>query len=126
MRFRLGVLGLLSLASIARADEPMVQVVVAAVDIGAGETVTMEKIAQKKAPERLITSSVVKPDSASYIVDQPLLVPVLAGDLLLWSQFATVNGDSHRVCREKVHVTGDAREQIARARTVIRAGAKKK
>lgn len=123
---RLGMVVGLVLAAVARADEPMVPVVVAAVDIGAGETVTMDMISQRKAPKRLITSSVVKPDSASYIVNQRLLVPVLAGDLLLWSQFETLKGDHERLCREATQVTGDAREQIARARAAIRAGRGKK
>lgn len=126
MSFRVGVMVVLVTAAVARADEPMVPVVVAAVDMGAGETVTLEKISQRKAPERLITSSVVKPDSASYIVNQKLLVPVLAGDLLLWSQLETQKGEHERVCREAIQVTGDAREQIARARTAIRVGARKK
>lgn len=37
-----------------------------------------------------MTSSVVKPDSVRYIVNQKLNVPVRAGDLLLWSQFERV------------------------------------
>jgi flagella basal body P-ring formation protein FlgA len=40
-------------------------------------------------PEQFVTTSVVKPDSASYIVDQKLLVPVQAGDPMLWSHFET-------------------------------------
>jgi pilus assembly protein CpaB len=40
-------------------------------------------------PEQFVTSSVVKPDSASYVVNQKVLVPVQAGDPLLWSQFET-------------------------------------
>ena len=39
--------------------------------------------------EGFVTSSVVKPDSASYVVNQKVLVPVQAGDPLLWSQFET-------------------------------------
>ncbi|MCC6336435.1 MAG: hypothetical protein IT380_20915 [Myxococcales bacterium] len=108
------------------AEEPRVAVVVAAVDIRAGETVTIEMISQRSVAKGLVTSSVVKPDSASYLIDQRVLVPVLAGDLLLWSQFETTKAEHHRVCREALKVTGDAREQIARARAAIRAGAKKK
>lgn len=110
----------------AHAEEPLVPVVVAAVDIAAGEMVTMEKISQRSAPRRLVTSSVVKPDSASYVVNQKLLVPVLAGDLLLWSQFETTKGEAQRACAEVLQVTGDARSQVARARAVIKAGAKKR
>jgi pilus assembly protein CpaB len=67
----------------------LVPVVVAAVDLSEGSVVTMEMVSQRSIPEQFITSSVVKPDSASYIVNQKVLVPVQAGDPLLWSQFET-------------------------------------
>ncbi len=67
----------------------LVPVVVAAVDISEGTVVTMEMISQRSIPEQFVTSSVVKPDSASYIVNQKVLVPLQAGDPLLWSQFET-------------------------------------
>ena len=67
----------------------LVPVVVAAVDISEGTVVTMEMISQRSIPEQFVTSSVVKPDSASYIVNQKVLVPLQGGDPLLWSQFET-------------------------------------
>src|SRR5438876_2510459 len=67
----------------------LVPVVVAAVDIPEGTVVTFDMISQRSVPEQFVTSSVVKPDSASYIVNQRVLVPVQAGDPLLWSQFET-------------------------------------
>ncbi len=67
----------------------MVPVVVAAVDMAENTVVSMENISKRSIPEQFVTSSVVKPDSASYIVNQRLLVPVQAGDMLLWSQFDT-------------------------------------
>jgi pilus assembly protein CpaB len=67
----------------------LVPVVVAAVDISEGTVVSMEMISQRSIPEQFVTSSVVKPDSASYIVNQKVLVPLQAGDPLLWSQFET-------------------------------------
>lgn len=67
----------------------LVQVVVAAVDISEGTTVTMDMISQRSVPEQFVTSSVVKPDSANYIANQKVLVPLQAGDPLLWSQFET-------------------------------------
>lgn len=66
-----------------------VPVVVATVDLAEGTVVTSEMIAARNVPEQFVTSSVVKPDSASYIVNQKVLVPVQAGDPLLWSQFET-------------------------------------
>ena len=67
----------------------LVPVVVAAVDISEGTVVSMEMISQRSIPEQFVTSSVVKPDSASYIVNQKVLVPLQSGDPLLWSQFET-------------------------------------
>ncbi len=67
----------------------LVPVVVAAVDISEGTVVSFDMISQRSVPEQFVTSSVVKPDSASYIVNQKVLVPVQAGDPLLWSEFET-------------------------------------
>src|SRR6188472_264324 len=67
----------------------LVPVVVAAVDISEGTVVTFDMISQRSVPEQFVTSSIVKPDSASYVVNQKVLVPIQAGDPLLWSQFET-------------------------------------
>ncbi len=64
-------------------------VVVAAVDIPAGTVVTFDMISQRSVEDRFVTVSVVKPDSASYIVNQKTMVPVLAGDVMRWSFFET-------------------------------------
>ena len=74
-------------AANARKGWNLVPVVVAAVDITENTVVTMEMISQRSIPEQFVTASVVKPDSASYIVNQKVLVPLVAGDPLLWSQF---------------------------------------
>lgn len=71
----------------ARKGWNLVPVVVAAVDISADTVVTMEMISQRSIPEQFVTSSVVVPDDASYVVNQKALVPLQAGDPLLWSQF---------------------------------------
>jgi pilus assembly protein CpaB len=67
----------------------LVPVVVAATDVSEGTVITFDMISQRSVPEQFVTSSVVKPDSASYVVNQKVLVPVQAGDPLLWSQFET-------------------------------------
>lgn len=67
----------------------LVPVIVAAEDIPEGTVVTFDMVSQRSVPEQFITSSVVKPDSASYIVNQKVLVPLQKGDPLLWSQFET-------------------------------------
>lgn len=66
-----------------------VPVLVANVDISEGTVVTTEMISQRSIPEQFVTSSVVKPDSASYIANQKVMVALQAGDPLLWSQFET-------------------------------------
>jgi pilus assembly protein CpaB len=51
--------------------------------------ITFDMVSQRPVPEQFVTSSVIKPDSANYIVGQKVLVPLQAGDPLLWSQFET-------------------------------------
>ncbi len=69
------------------AEEAWVPVVMAGVDMAEGTIVTMDMLVQRSMPSRYVTSSVIKPDSVSYIVGQPLNVPVQRGDTLLWTQF---------------------------------------
>lgn len=70
-------------------EENLVPIVVAGVDIEAGTLVTMEMLEQRTMPEQFSTTSIIKPDSVSYVVGQRLLVAVQKGDALLWSQFDT-------------------------------------
>lgn len=67
----------------------LVPVLVASDSIGEGTVITYDMISQRAVPEQFVTSSVIKPDSANYIVGQKILVPLQAGDPLLWSQFET-------------------------------------
>ena len=71
------------------AEEKWVPVVMAAHDMTEGTIVTFDDLVQKSMPERLVTTSIVKPDLASYIIGQKLTVAVQTGDALLWSQFET-------------------------------------
>ena len=89
----------------------LVPVVVAAVDIPEGTVVTFDMISQRSVPEQFVTSSVVKPDSASYVVNQKVLVPVQAGDPLLWSEFETTRATERlatRVMKKARAITIDA------------------
>ncbi len=79
------------LAKKARSGWNLVPVVVASQDIPEGTVVTFDLINQRSIPEQFVTSSVVKPDGVNHIVNHRLLVPVQAGDLLLWSQFESKN-----------------------------------
>ncbi len=67
----------------------LVPVVVAAVDLPEGTVVTSEHLSQRSVPEQFVTGSIIKPDSVSFVLGQRVLVPVAAGDGLLWSQFET-------------------------------------
>ena len=94
----------------------LVPVVVAAVDISEGTVVTFDMISQRSVPEQFVTSSVVKPDSASYVVNQKVLVPVQAGDPLLWSQFETTKAAerlSTKVQKKARAITIDAGKAVA-------------
>lgn len=65
----------------------LMPVVVAARPLAPGTLVTMEDFSQRSIPEQLATASVVKPDSASYVLNQAVLVPVAAGEPLRWAYF---------------------------------------
>jgi pilus assembly protein CpaB len=94
----------------------LVPVVVAAVDISEGTVVTMEMVSQRSIPEQFVTSSVVKPDSASYVVGQKVLVALQAGDPLLWSQFETTKASerlSTKVQKKARALTIDAKTTAA-------------
>jgi Flp pilus assembly protein CpaB len=94
----------------------LVPVVVAAQDIPEGTVVTFDAISQRSVPEQFVTSSVVKPDSVSYIVDQKILVPVQAGDPLLWSQFETKKKTGGLVAARDIPVGAKLTEEDMEAR----------
>ncbi len=77
----------------------LVPVIVASVDMTEGTVVTPEMLAQRSVPEQFVTSSVVKPDSASYVVGQRLQFAVAAGDPLQWSQFDAARAVEHLASR---------------------------
>lgn len=77
--------------------EEYVPIVVAARDLEEGTVVTMEMMEQRSIPARFATSSVVKPDSASYIMNQRIQVPVQRGDPMLWTHFETTNDSQKKI-----------------------------
>jgi pilus assembly protein CpaB len=90
----------------------LVPVVVANVDISEGTVVTMDMVSQRSIPEQFITSSVVKPDSASYVIGQKVMVALQAGDPLLWSQFETTRASerlTNKVVKRMRAMSIDAR-----------------
>jgi Flp pilus assembly protein CpaB len=89
----------------------LVPVVVASQDITEKTLVSFDMISQRSVPEQFVTSSVVKPDSASYIVNQKILVPVQAGDMMLWSQFETMKHIKGLVAAHDIPVSGKLTEE---------------
>lgn len=83
----------------ARRGWNLVPVLVATVDLSEGTVVTMEHLAQRSVPEQFVTSSVVKPDSASYVIGQKVQVAVAAGDPVLWNQFESTRAVEHLASR---------------------------
>jgi Flp pilus assembly protein CpaB len=63
----------------------LVPIVVAAVDVPENETITFEMISQRSIPEQFANGNMVKPDSASYVVNVRSLRALQAGDPLRWS-----------------------------------------
>jgi len=90
----------------------LVPVVVASQDIPEGSTITYEMIRQRNVPEQFVTASVVRPDSAAYVVGQKVVVPLQEGDPILWSQFETTKAAerlSTKVQKKLRAITLDAR-----------------
>ncbi len=71
------------------AEADYVPVLNAASDLPEGTIITFDMIMQRQMPKQYVTTSIVKPEAALYIVGQKLLSPVQRGDALLWSNFAT-------------------------------------
>lgn len=65
-------------------------VLVSLLDLEEGTTVTVGMFEERPMPDAMLTSSVVKADSARFIAGQKLNVPVQKGDPLLWSAFETI------------------------------------
>ena len=73
---------------LARKGWTLVPVVIAARDLTPGTVVTMADLDQRSIPEQFETASVIKPDSASYVVNQAVNVPVAKGEPLRWGYFS--------------------------------------
>lgn len=65
----------------------LVPIAVAAQDLREGQIIDYDLISVRQVPEQFVTASVVRPDSTPYVLNQRILVPVQAGDPILWTQF---------------------------------------
>ena len=84
----------------ARANWQLTQVVVAAEELGVGDTVTLENVALRAVPEPYHGSGVVKGDMMNFILDQKLAVGVQMGDPLFMSQFVSMRTADQRLSRK--------------------------
>lgn len=75
-----------------RAGWELVPVLVAADDVEEGSVLSSDMVAVSRVPEQFVTGSVVRPDYAESVVGQRVLVPLRAGDPILWSHFETARG----------------------------------
>jgi pilus assembly protein CpaB len=75
-------------------------VVVAAEELGIGDTVTLENVALRAVPEPYHGSGVVKGDMMNFILDQKLAVGVQMGDPLFMSQFVSMRTADQRLSKK--------------------------
>jgi pilus assembly protein CpaB len=100
----------------ARQGWNLIPVVVAKQDLTEGALVTPEMMEERPIPEQFVTTSVVKPELASYIENQTLLVPLQRGDPFLWTQFETTRTSDHlssKVIRKGRAITIDASKKTS-------------
>lgn len=74
-------------AAKARRGWNLLPVIVASQDMEEGTVLTFDHVYQRSIPEQFVTRSIVRPGDADHIVNKKLLVPVKAGDPLLWTHF---------------------------------------
>ena len=119
----LSLLALASACSQASAAEPdasaMVTIVVARRALPVGSVVTFDDLQQRSVPASLVSSSVLKPDSATYIVNQKLILPLLAGDPVQWSFFESSPNKALDSCAKLEGEDASAEQQVARARQLV-------
>ena len=81
-----------------RAGWNLVPVTVLVKDQPSGHVLTRGDVASRQVPEQFVTASVVKPDSWSYVVGQPLVMPWRAGEPFIWAAMPGFAGDcGHRL-----------------------------
>jgi pilus assembly protein CpaB len=96
-----------------------VAIVVALRDLPAGSTLTYDDIAQRSIPAGLVSSSVLTPDSASYVINHKLTLPLLAGDPVQWTFFESSPQQVRESCAKFEGEDTSAEQQVARARQIV-------
>jgi pilus assembly protein CpaB len=70
----------------------LTSVLVAAHDIPAGTPLRADMLTRLFVPDQFVTSSVVSPDATEAVLGQTALLPLQAGDPVLWTQFESTQG----------------------------------
>lgn len=92
----------------------LVPVVVAAVDLQAGEALTLEQLSQRSMPEQFASQSFVRPQDAARIIGRKLNFPVVAGDPITWSQFTSLEAFTLTTeCQGAIHPAVEAAGKAA-------------
>lgn len=73
----------------------LIPVVVANRNVLPGTTIDRTMIAERPVPSQFVTSSVIRPGAAHFVIGQKVLVSLQPGDTLLWSQFANARKTEH-------------------------------
>jgi Flp pilus assembly protein CpaB len=107
----------------ASASEPapsgLVSIVVAGRDLPAGTVLTFEDLMQRAVPEELVTTSIARHDSASFLINSVLVHPLLEGDPVQWSFTLIGPKDVYEGCVKLVGEDASAQQQVARARQLV-------
>lgn len=115
---RLLMLAVWLLSAHAFAEDREVDVVVVAVDVSAGTTITAQMLSTRHLPQRFVTSSMVRAATMREVVNQVARFPISAGEFLRWNHLETP-WNRAQACRKKT-LDGPASDAIARARAAVK------
>lgn len=86
-----------------RSNWELTPVIVVTGDMSVGDAIAFDSVASRAVPSSFVSSSVVLPESVKVAIGQKLVVPLQAGDNLLWTQFESARQNermSRRVTRQ--------------------------
>ncbi|HEX8706607.1 MAG TPA: SAF domain-containing protein [Myxococcaceae bacterium] len=99
--------------------ESLEEILVAARDLPMGTLLKSTDVVTRSVPSSGVTPSIIKPDAASYLMDQRVLLPMLAGDPVQWAFFENVGNQAYEACEQLEAGNVSAGQQVAFARQMI-------
>ena len=96
-----------------------VRIFVAARDLPAGTVLKREDVEERSVPEAMVTRSLLNPASVAYLVDQRLVLPMLAGDPVQVPFFESLHVEAYQACAKLEREDVSAAQQVARARHLV-------